>query len=160
MVNKLDLVKQIIRGNRKEANCGIFFTPNIAGDVVNTLYKDDEIDIEICREYGYFEVFGLSPAEQVEVEQYYKSMITVEDAAERLERAKALFEDTAFGYEAKSAFDIAIKSLQAWDKVTEEIKELKEQEFQRADRSDCALAECYAYQTVQDIIKKHLGEII
>ena len=159
MENKLDIVKRIIKANRVEANGGIYFTPNTAGDVVTTLYKDKDIDIEICYEYGYFEVLGLNETEQAEIEQFYKSMLTVEEAVNKLTRSKELLENTLAGYETKPAFDMAIKSLEAWEQIIIEIKEVKAQEFQRVDRSDCALAECYGYQTSLDIIKKHLGDI-
>jgi hypothetical protein len=159
MENKLDVVKRIIKSNRVEANSGIYFTTNTAGDVVTTLYKDKDIDIEICYECGYFEVYGLNKSEQEEIERFYKSMLTIAEAVNKLTHSKELLENTLAGYEAKPAFDMAIKSLEAWEQIIIEIKDVKAQEFKRADRSDFALAECYGYQTSLDIIKKHLGDI-
>jgi len=49
------------------------------------------------------------------------------------------------GDEIKEAFDMAIKSLEAWDKVIEEISQNGNSDINT--------------QTVLQIIKKHLGEV-
>ena len=68
---KVDLVKNIIKENIKDATCGIYFTRNLAGDRMNTLLNGDQIQIDICYEYQYFEVFGLTDREQKEIEEFY-----------------------------------------------------------------------------------------
>ena len=62
--------------NRKEAirklkvflqenfpNGQAFETRNIAGDEMETVYKEDGITVDYCRCYGYLEIFGLTSKE-------------------------------------------------------------------------------------------------
>lgn len=53
----LDTAKRIIKEHYNDYNCGIFDTPNIAGDHMRTIYEDDSITILGCYYYMYFEVF-------------------------------------------------------------------------------------------------------
>lgn len=71
---KLEKIKEIIKSNYKDAQCGCFFTRNIMCDPMTTIYRDAEITIDICYRYGYFEIFGLSYAEEEEVIKYYESL--------------------------------------------------------------------------------------
>lgn len=41
---------------------------------MTTIYKDDELTIDICYDYSYFEVFGLSDTEFEELEDFYESL--------------------------------------------------------------------------------------
>lgn len=44
------------------------------GDSVSTIYKDQGIIIDICLDWYYFEVFGLSDAEFAELAAYYQEL--------------------------------------------------------------------------------------
>ena len=73
-MNKLDIAKQIIKENYKNADYGIFNTPNIMGDPMTTIYRGNELTIDICYDYAYFEVFGLSNNEFNELEKFYNTL--------------------------------------------------------------------------------------
>ena len=68
------LYKTIIKRNWKDAEYGIFDCRNWTGDPMEMLYEDDELCIDICRHYGYFEVLGLSTDEFEELEKYYHEL--------------------------------------------------------------------------------------
>lgn len=68
-MTKLEKAKEIIKENY--VPCGIFCSRNIAGDPMNTIYDDGELQIDICYYYEYFEVFGLSDDEFTVLEKYY-----------------------------------------------------------------------------------------
>lgn len=73
-VNNLEKAKEIIKKYYREADCGIFDSRNIIGDRMITLYKDESLTIDICYNYAYFEVFGLTNKEFKELEKYYDSL--------------------------------------------------------------------------------------
>ena len=64
-------VKQVIAQGFTDADCGIFFTRNEVNDPMETAYKDDDIQIDICYHYSYFEIFGLTEDEQEVIASYY-----------------------------------------------------------------------------------------
>ena len=70
----LELAKRIVKENYEDAECGLFFTRNLIGDPMTTLLDGDDLQIDICYEYMYFEVFGLNVDEQKELEKYYDSL--------------------------------------------------------------------------------------
>ena len=76
MVNAkpLDTAKKVIKEHYKYYNCGIFNTPNIVGDPMETIYKDDSIKIFGCYYYSYFEVFGLSRDDFDKLKDYYNGL--------------------------------------------------------------------------------------
>ena len=41
---------------------------------MTTIYKDNELTIDICYHYSYFEVFGLSKADFSELEKFYNTL--------------------------------------------------------------------------------------
>ena len=73
-MNKLDIAKKIIKENYKDADCGIFDSRNIVGDWTTNIYNDNGLTIDICDEWSYFEVFGLSDDEFNELEKFYYSL--------------------------------------------------------------------------------------
>ena len=73
-INKLEKAKEIIKGYYENAKCGIFDSRNHIGDVMNTIYKDEGLMIDLCYAHEYFEVFGLSNAEFEELSEYYNSL--------------------------------------------------------------------------------------
>lgn len=70
-VAKLDKIKEVMSENIQYAEHGLFFTKNIAGDTMNTLYRDDKCQVDICYHYGYFEMFGLNVEEQHCIRLWY-----------------------------------------------------------------------------------------
>ena len=73
-MNNLEKAKEIVKKYYKDADCGIFNSRNVLGDRMMTIYKDESISIDICYNYAYFEVFGLTKEEFRELEKYYNSL--------------------------------------------------------------------------------------
>lgn len=73
-MTKLEKAKEIIAEHIEEADCGIFDSRNIVGDEMETLYDDNELTIDICYGWYYYEVFGLTKEEFKELENYYESI--------------------------------------------------------------------------------------
>ena len=74
----LDIAKMIIKQNVEYASGGIFHTRNVCGDQMEPLflgvYIDKGVRIDICRDYGYFEVFGLSEEDFAELKKFYEDV--------------------------------------------------------------------------------------
>lgn len=75
-MNKLEIAKKIIKDNYKYAKCGIFDCRNILGDPMINIYRGNELIIDICYDYSYFEIFGLSDAEFKELAKFYNGLET------------------------------------------------------------------------------------
>ena len=73
-MDKLEIAKRIIKENIEDARCGIFNTRNIVGDTMETLYDSDDLTIDICYFWMYFEVFGLTLKQFEILERYYNSL--------------------------------------------------------------------------------------
>ena len=71
-MSNLEKAKEIVKANYRNADCGIFDSRNIFGDIMTTIYESEGLIIDVCYHYSYFEVFGLSNAEFEELEQYYE----------------------------------------------------------------------------------------
>lgn len=78
-MNNLEKAKEIVKKYYKDADCGIFNSRNVLGDEMITIYKNESLTIEICYNYAYFEVFGLTNEEFKELEKYYDSLENSED---------------------------------------------------------------------------------
>ena len=74
-ISRIDKIKNVIRDRYSDAMCGLFFTPNWAGDPMSTIWEEDGVTIDICYEYEYFEVFGLTEEEENELLEFYNSLI-------------------------------------------------------------------------------------
>ena len=74
IINNLEKAKKIVKAYYKFADCGIFNSRNVVGDRMRTIYKRDDLTIDICYEYLYYEVFGLSNVEFEELKRYYNSL--------------------------------------------------------------------------------------
>lgn len=74
-MSKLEIAKKIIKENIKDAKYGIFFNRNTANDVMINIYAKDGVYIDICYDYNYFEVFGLTEEEFNELEDYYLELL-------------------------------------------------------------------------------------
>ena len=64
-------IKQVIKRYYPKAQCGIYDTRNTVEDKMETIYQKDDIIVDICKEWEYFEVFGLTKEEMREVCDYY-----------------------------------------------------------------------------------------
>lgn len=73
-MNNLEKAKEIVKKYYKDADCGIFDSRNILGDSMITIYEDEGLKIDICYNYAYFEVFGLTNKEFKELGKYYDSL--------------------------------------------------------------------------------------
>lgn len=71
----LEEIKQFIKDNINDADCGLFFTRNWCGDEMENVYYKDGVQIDICYGNFYYEVFGLSKEDQKELKNYYNSLI-------------------------------------------------------------------------------------
>jgi hypothetical protein len=76
MTKAVEKVKEVIKNNIEDALYGIFDCRNIVGDPMETIYDEDGIRIDLCRNWGYFEVFGLTNEEFAEVESFYGDLIS------------------------------------------------------------------------------------
>ena len=73
-MTKLEKAKAIIKKYFKYGDCGIYDSRNIVGDQMINLYDDSDLAIDICYNYSYFEVFGLSNKEFAELCEYYNQL--------------------------------------------------------------------------------------
>lgn len=71
MSKEFEKVKKIIKEHFNEAPWGLFFCRNITGDEMTNLYYKNGIQIDICYNYQYFEVFGLGLVQQIVLKKYY-----------------------------------------------------------------------------------------
>lgn len=69
-------------------SCGIFDTRNIVGDRMQCIYSEpaDGVVVDICYDYDYIEIFGLTEDEFIEakhnIEELYKDPWADEDDEE------------------------------------------------------------------------------
>ena len=76
MTKEVEKVKEVIKNNIEDASYGIFDCRNIVGDPMETIYDEDGVRIDICRNWEYFEVFGLTNEEFAEVKSFYEGLIS------------------------------------------------------------------------------------
>lgn len=76
MNKAVEKVKEVIENNIGDALYGIFDCRNIVGDLMETIYDEMGVRIELCRNWGYFEVFGLTNKEFLEVESFYEDLVS------------------------------------------------------------------------------------
>lgn len=72
-------VKDTIRENIDDARCGLYFTRNVVCDPMQTIYIGKIFTVDICRYYGYFEVFGCTRKEEDMLTDYYEVIKEVEE---------------------------------------------------------------------------------
>lgn len=71
---ELKEVKELIKKHYGSADGGMFFTRNIAGDLIETLYSGMYFTLDICNSWGYYELFGCTDEEVKEIKEYYKGL--------------------------------------------------------------------------------------
>jgi len=74
MESKLDIAKKIIEEQYEYYRCGIFNSRNTVGDHMYTIYDENGLSIDVCDDYMYFEVFGLSQKEFNELKNFYTKL--------------------------------------------------------------------------------------
>lgn len=74
-MDKLEKAKEIIKDKIVDFRYGLFSTRNIVGDTMTNIYNDHGLQIDVCHDYGYFEVFGLADDEFFELREYYESLL-------------------------------------------------------------------------------------
>lgn len=72
--NKLKIAKRIIKELYNLGDCGLYNSRNLVGDCMTNIYDDEELVIDICYYYSYFEVFGLSDSDFDELKQFYETL--------------------------------------------------------------------------------------
>ena len=75
---ELEEVKKIIKEYYNKAPMGLFFSRNTANDAMTNIYNKNGIQIDICYDCAYFEVFGLNLPQQLELKNFYDTL-TYED---------------------------------------------------------------------------------
>ena len=73
-MSQFEEVKKIIREHFNEARCGLFFCRNTLNDKMTNINDKNGIQIDICYNWAYFEVFGLDLVQQVALKKYYDSL--------------------------------------------------------------------------------------
>ena len=53
---------------------GLYNLRNVVGDKMTNIYKSKNIQLDICYEYDYFEVFGLTDEEFKDLQNYYSNL--------------------------------------------------------------------------------------
>lgn len=67
-------VKEIIAEFFTKADCGIFCTRNIVNDRMFNIFRGKYFKVDICYDYGYFEIFGMTPLEFNALKKYYMEL--------------------------------------------------------------------------------------
>lgn len=67
----MEKIKEVIKEYYDDANYGLYDCRNLVGDPMETIYDDNEVQIDICYRWSYFEVFGLTDKEFQELTEYY-----------------------------------------------------------------------------------------
>ena len=73
-MNKLERAKEVIKSNFEQGECGLFNSRNWVGDPMTTIYYHEDLVIDICYHYEYFEVFGLTDDEFKELCSFYEEL--------------------------------------------------------------------------------------
>lgn len=74
-MSKFMIAKEIIKNNIEKAPYGLFNSCNLVNDEMEILYYCGGLTIEICYQYGYFEVFGLDSNDYYWLKQYYNTLL-------------------------------------------------------------------------------------
>lgn len=78
--DELAEVKSVIAQNYDCADCGIFFTGNVVGDEMETIFDGEFFTVDICYGWSYFEVFGCDEDEEAELKEFYDGCDEDEEA--------------------------------------------------------------------------------
>lgn len=73
-MTNLEKAKEVIKEHFNSGDCGLFDCRNCVGDIMDTIYEDESITIDICYFWSYFEVFGLTQEEFSKLQRFYERM--------------------------------------------------------------------------------------
>lgn len=73
-MSNLKKAKEVIEKYFDAGDCGLFNCRNYVGDPMMTIYEDENITIDICYSWSYFEVFGLTGQEFSELKKFYEGL--------------------------------------------------------------------------------------
>ena len=73
-MNNLEIAKNIIKEHYNKARCGLFDNRNCVGDRMSNIYNKNGLIIDICYDWEYFEVLGLSEEDFEELNAYYLNL--------------------------------------------------------------------------------------
>ena len=126
----LEIAKLVIKEYFDKADAGLFNTRNMADDRMINIYCGERLKIDICYDWGYFEVFGLTSEEFKELLKYYEGLkqMTKSSTITSFEKRKCPFRKI---YHFKGGFD------QTYDVVIKSAEKIVE-EFQNCIGKDCA----------------------
>ena len=62
---------EAIKSEVTSDNCQFFNSRNTVGDEMETIYEKDGITIDICYDWGYFEVFGMTNEEFIDFKRLF-----------------------------------------------------------------------------------------
>lgn len=71
---ELEKLKKIIKEYYNDGDCGFYNTRNIIGDPMVTIFDGKFFTVDICFNYGYFEVFGTTDIEFNELIEFYNKL--------------------------------------------------------------------------------------
>nr|DAT77133.1 MAG TPA: Hemagglutinin HA1 chain/Hemagglutinin HA2 chain virus, Viral protein [Caudoviricetes sp.] len=97
---EFEKVKEVIKDNFNNADCGCFSTRNLVGDSMKTIYNGTYFTVDICYPWRYFEIFGATSDEFKELHDYYESLSIEED--EEDETREQNFDDILEDYSCSS----------------------------------------------------------
>jgi len=67
-------IKSVIKDYINVGCCGLFFTSNLVGDRMTTVYDKNGVTVFLCQGYMYFEVFGLTEEDEIELLKFYNKI--------------------------------------------------------------------------------------
>ncbi len=82
MTSTIEKVKEVIKNNIEDALCGIYNNRIHTGAKTEIIYDEAGVRIEMCRYYGFFEVFGLTDKEFTDIKAFYRGS-AMEELAKR-----------------------------------------------------------------------------
>ena len=68
----IDFLTEYFEGEKIQ----IFYTRNIAGDLMYTIYEKDNVQIDYCSEWDYIEIFGLNKEDYNKVVETIGSVLS------------------------------------------------------------------------------------
>jgi hypothetical protein len=73
--SELNAVREYLKDNLHQLDCGLFFTRNIIGDPMELTLNGKYIMMWTCWGCGYVEVFGLDSDEQSKLIDWYDQLV-------------------------------------------------------------------------------------
>ena len=74
MTQNFEKAKEIIQTHSFYGNCGIFNSRSFIDNCMTPLYRANGLQIDICYNWAYFEVFGLKHDEWLALVEFYEEL--------------------------------------------------------------------------------------